>query len=201
MLDASLASTDEEEAAEALVALGLAGRADARKKLEAALTSPDGRLRFSAARGLRHLGDAGVEEVLADAWKKERGWAVQKELAIAAGAVGAKALVPLLTLALAHPNEQLVHAAAWALEALGDPAGTAKLEALGRPEPTWAHKPGTDKWARRVLSGEREGDRALAARILAERGTPEDVPLAARSLEDPAPGVGLYAAALVLRWR
>jgi HEAT repeat protein len=199
VLALALAQADTELRGEALVALGLSRDEGAREKLEAALKAEDGKLRFGAARGLRYLGDPASADALGEAWMKEKGWAVRRELALAAAAAGATDLVPLLREGLAHPKPELVHASAWALDALGDPAGSAALERLGSPAPTWRAKPGTERWSRKVLDAEREGDRVLAARTLAELGGAEDAARAARLLQAPEALVQLYAAALLLR--
>lgn len=200
ILDAALSSADAEERGEALTAVGLARTADAQDILTAALADPNGNIRFAAARGLRHLGAPQTADAITTAWQKEKGWSVKKELALAAGAAKAQALVPELQAVLQKEQRQeLKVAAAWALQDMGDPRGAAALSELGNPPRPGAQKEGTDRWSRKVLQGTREGDRVLAVRILAEAGTREDLPLLTSLLDDAAAVVRILASAGILR--
>ncbi len=200
ILQESLSSADSEMRGEALTAIGVARTADAEKVLGAALAELDGDIRFAAARGLRHLAAPSSADAIVAAWKKEKGWSVKKELALAAGASKAQALVPELQSVLETDSRQeLKIAAAWGLHDLGDARGAQALKQLGNPPRPGAQKEGTDRWSRKVLNGEREGDRVLAARVLAEAATSEDLPLFVRLMEDPQPTVRILAAAGALR--
>ncbi len=200
VLDAALAAEDTALRNKALLALGLSRRSDALNKLEEALAEPEGERRFAAAQGLGALADPAASAVLRDGWGKEQGWAVQRELAIAAASCGAVEMIPLLEEALTAPKEELQIAAAWALAELRDPAGFAALEKLGHPHMKWVRKKGSDRWSRKVLSGAQEGSRVLAMRTLAELGTVDDVALAAKQLKAHDPLLQLFAAALVVRY-
>jgi HEAT repeat protein len=199
VIDAALQEKDPEGRGEALNALGLSQRTDAREKLVVGLKDEAGPVRFGAAQGLRWLRDPSLGGVVMDAWRREKGWAVRKELAEAAGACGVAALAPELKQALRDPNQGLREAAAWALVDLGDPEGTRALTEMGNPERKTVRKENADRWSRRVLRSEKQGDPALAARALGEMGTLDDVPLLAPYLESAAKPVRLWAAAAILR--
>ncbi len=199
-LDAALADKDSEFRGEAYSALGLAHTADAREKLEAGVTDLDGKVRFGAARGLTLLADPKSSSAVTEAFKAERGWAIRKELAQAAAAIEARALIPELEKATHAPQRELAQAAAWALSDLKAPQGKLALERLGSPPRKNVHKEGVDRWSRKVLSGKNpEGDAALAARTLAEVGGAEDQQLFAQQLGATDRKVRLWAAAGLLR--
>jgi HEAT repeat protein len=198
VLDAGLASKDADEHGEALVALGASGRSDALGKLTEALKAEKGELRFSAARGLRYLRDRSAGHAIAVAFRAETGWRVREELASAAGACQTSELVPELKVALKDPNARVSLAAMFALHELGDPAGAA-LDKVEGAEREGVPKAGTDKWSRKVLSGQKDGDKALAAKTLTLIGTGEDVALLEPQLSAAQSTLRIWAAAGVLK--
>ncbi len=199
VLDAALADPDPKVQAEALETLGISGRPDALKTLLREVDGGRGELRFASARGLALLGDPGAADALARAFKDEKGWAVKRELALAAGACHALSLVPELHKALDDKNGEVQVAAAWALKDLGDPSADAALKRLGNPERKAPFKPGSDKWSRKVLSGLKEGDRSLASRTLARFGDEADVKLLEPLLGAKEAPARIWAAAGLLR--
>ncbi len=199
ILDAALASTPVTLRAEALSALGASGRPDALVKLTCALEAREGELRFAAARGLWFLHDARAAKAIEKALGSEKGWSVKVELARAAGACRDPTLAPALRAALVDPRPEVVTAAAFALQDLGDPSGPAALSVLGNPERKGSPKAGSDRWSRQVLAGEREGDPVLAAKTLAQIGTEGDVALLAQKLESGDQVLRLWAAAAIVR--
>jgi HEAT repeat protein len=199
VLDQGLASGDLAVRGEALAALGASRRPGALATLGEALEDDRGELRFAAAQGLAALADPAAAPLLRKAWKGERGWAVRKELARAAGACGARDLLPELRLATGDPRRELAVAAAQALAALGDPAAEAQLARLGAPPEPPPPPDGAARWSRRVLAGEREGSRALAARTLADLGEPDDAAVLEPLLASDAAPERLWAAAAILR--
>jgi HEAT repeat protein len=199
VLDAALASPQLEVRGEALVALGVSGRPDALARLSDALGSEHGELRFAGAQGLSHLRDGRAAPAITAAFRKEQGWAVRAELARAAGACGARELVPDLEKTLKDPRRDVAVAAAFALRDLGDRAGSRALARFGNPERKGILKEGADRWSRRVLGGQREGDRALAAKTLAEIGAPEDLELLEPHLASAEGEVRVWAAAAIVR--
>jgi len=199
VLDAALASPDLEVRGEALAALGVSGRGDALARLSEALEAEDGKLRFAGARGLSHLRDRRAARAIAVAFRKEQGWAVRMELARAAGACGASELVPDLRKALKDPRRDVAVAAAFALEDLGDRAGPTALARFGNPERKGVPKEGVDRWSRKVLGGQKEGDRALAAKTLAETGSAEDLELLEPFLAATESDLRVWAAAAVVK--
>jgi HEAT repeat protein len=199
VLDAALAAPDPEVRGEALAALGASGRGDALARLSDALGAEHGKLRFGGARGLSYLRDRRAAQAIAVAFRKEQGWAVRAELARAAGACGARELVPDLEKALWDPRREVAVAAACALEDLGDRAGSTALVRFGSPERKGVPKEGVDRWSRKVLGGKREGDRALAARTLAEVGTSEDVELLEPFLAATETDLRIWAAAAIVK--
>ena len=194
VLDAALASKDLAEHGEALAALGVCARPDALQKL-----AEEGELRFAAARGLGYLKSQGAAPAIAKAFRKEKGWSVRMELARAAGASGANELVPDLKKACKDENPEVAAAAAFAVVDLGDPTGAQFLIKLGNPERKGAFKDGADRWSRKVLSGQKEGDKALAARTLALYGTREDLPLLEAQLSAADGTLRVWAAAAILK--
>ncbi len=197
----ALTSKDPQLQSEALTALGLAKLKDAKPRLLTGLAAEDGKIRFGAARGLRYLGDAEVVPELEAAWAKEKGFLVKRELAIAAGALGAKAMAPKLREALTEKNDELRLAAAFALKDLGDPSGDAHLTRAGNPPRKHGpQKAGSDRWARKVLKGEKPGDKTLAVRTLAELGDGADVEVLTPEMESEDAVRRVYAAAGVLRF-
>ena len=199
VLDAELSALAFDERGEALAALGASGRFDALSRLAEALKAEKGETRFAAARGLAYLREPKAGPAIAKAFRDEKGWAVRKELAHAAGACSVAELAPDLKKALVDPNQELVIAAAWALKDLGDPAGAASLARFGNPERKGAPKEGADRWSRKVLAGQKEGDKVLAARTLAEMGTADDVKLLEPLLVAPDAGLRTWAAAAILK--
>jgi HEAT repeat protein len=198
-LDAALASPDLRVRGEALDALGISGRRDALARLSEALGSEHGEVRFAGAQGLAHLRDGRAAPAIVAAFREEKGWAVRAQLAWAAGACGARALAPDLRKALKDPHRDVAVAAAFALRDLGDRAGQAALGRLGNPERKGILKEGVDRWSRKVLGGQKEGDRALAAKTLAEIGTAEDLDLLEPYLTANESAVRIWAAAAVVR--
>jgi len=198
VLDLGLASGDPAIRGEALVALGASRRPGALPALGKALDDDRGEQRFAAAQGLAALADPAGAPFLARAWRAEKGWAVKKELARAAASCGARELTPELRLAVNDGHRELAVAAARALQALGDPGAEAQLARLGAAPPA-PQAEGAARWSRRVLAGEREGSRALAARTLADLGEPEDVPALEPLLDSEAAPERLWAAAAILR--
>ena len=199
ILDAALSSTQAAQRGEALSALGASGRPDALARLTGALEAKEGELRFAAARGLWFLRDARAAKPIEKALGSEKGWSVMAELARAAGACGDPSLAPSLRAALLDPHPEVVRAAAFALQDLGDPSGPAALSVLGNPERKGSPKAGSDRWSRQVLAGQREGDPVLAAKTLAQLGTPEDVALLAQKLQAEDGVLRLWAAAAIAR--
>jgi HEAT repeat protein len=199
VLDQGLASGDLPVRGEALAALGASRRSGALPLLGKALDDDQGELRFAAAQGLAALGDPTASPLLLRAWKGEKGWAVKRELARAAAACGAKELLPELRLATSDGHPELAVAAAQALKALGDPAAEALLARLGAPAQAPSRPEGADRWSRRVLAGEREGSRALAARTLLDLGDAQDLPALEPLLASDAAPERLWAAAAILR--
>jgi HEAT repeat protein len=199
-LDRALESTALDLRAEALVALAISRRPDARTKLADALEDEKGEVRFAAAQGFAHLADPTAPPLLAKAWKREKGWAVKKEIAYAAGACGARELIPDLRTALKDGHRELQVAAALALKSLGDPGAETRLARLGNPPPRGLLKEGADRWSRKVLEGKREGARSLAARTLAEHGTREDLPLLEPLLGSEVATERLWSAAAIVRF-
>jgi HEAT repeat protein len=199
ILDAALSAKEVAARGDALAALGASGRGDALGKLTEALQAPEGELRFGAAKGLALLRDARAAPAIGEALSTEKGWSVRAELARAAGACRSSALLPVLEKALADPRPEVALAAAFALKDLGDPSGAAALAARGSPERRGLAKEGSDRWSRKVLAGQREGDPVLAAKTLAQLGTAEDVDLLVPRLGSPDAALRLWAAAAVLR--
>jgi len=200
ILDAALSSKDFDLRTEAVSALGVARVPQARPELLKLLKDPDGKLRFHAARGLTALADSTTAPDVIEAFRKEDGWAVKKELAAAAVTTGAKELVPELRTASLDPRQELAAAAAWALTDFKDPAGDAALTRLGKPARKNTFKEGSDRWARKVLNGKTEGDTKLATFTLAHHGKPEDAALLERGLTSVDPNIRLWSAAGVLRF-
>jgi HEAT repeat protein len=200
ILDTALADKAPDAYQEALTALGLSRTPKAKDVLLKAIKEPDGKQRFAAARGLYYLADPSTAEAVQDAFRKEDGWAVKKELAMAAVETGAKDLLPELRTATLDPHKELAAAAAWALTDFKDPAGEPALVRLGRPARKNAFKEGSDRWARKVLTGKTEGDAKLAAVTLAQYGKPEDAAVLEKALTSMDPSTRLWAAAGVLRW-
>jgi len=199
VLDAALASRDPEEHGEALAALGASERRDALARLSEALAAEDGAVRFAGARGLAYLRDHRAATAVAAAFRKEKGWAVRKELARAAAACAAKELIPDLRHALKDPHREVAVAAAFSLQDLGDRAGTEALARLGNPERKDVLGDGAQRWSRKVLDGQKDGDRALAARTLARIGTAEDVRLLEPHLTATRSDLRVWAAAAIIR--
>ncbi len=197
-LDEGLASKEPGVQGEALGALGASARSDALARLSEALHAEQGEIRHAAARGMFYLHAPTAAAALLEAFQKEKGWSVKKELARAAAACGARALIPELEKALVDPSPDLRAAAAFALQDLGDPAGGTALAALGNPERRGALKKGDDRWSRKVLAGAMEGDKVLAAKVLAQVGAREDVALLAPHLAAPEIPLRVWAAAAVL---
>jgi HEAT repeat protein len=199
VLDAALASRDPEEHGEALAALGASGRSDALARLSEAITAEDGKVRFAGARGLAYLRDHRGAMAIAAAYRKEKGWAVRKELARAAAACAARDLVPDLREALRDPHREVAVAAAFSLHDLGDKTGTEALARLGNPQRKDILGDGARSWSQKVLGGEKPGDRALAARTLARIGTAEDVGLLEPHLTATSSDERVWAAAAIIR--
>ena len=200
MLDQALVSQDLPERGDGLAALGVSHRADALEKLTAALVEDQGKVRFAAAQGLRLLGDPKAAPAIVDAWRTEKGWAVKKEISLAAGACGARDLLGELRAAYLYEKEPDVRAAiAFALEDLGDVDAKVQLAGLGNPQRKGVAKPGTDSWSRHVLTGEKEGDVRLAVRTLAQIGGRQDLPLLEKALVGLDRSTRLWAAAGIVR--
>jgi HEAT repeat protein len=199
VLDFALATPDLTERGEALTALGVSRRTDALPKLSEALKSEQGEVRFGAARGLAGLRDPKAGAAITKAFREEKGYAVRKELALAAGACVVYELVPDLKKALVDENQEVVISAAFALRDLGDAGGAATLARFGNPEKKGATKDGADRWSRKVLNAAKEGDKALAAKTLAEMGTAADLPLLETLLAAPDMKQRLWAAAAIVR--
>lgn len=200
VLDRALQSTALDQRTEALLALGISRRPDAKEKLSRALEDEKGEVRFAAAQGLYHLADPTVSPLLIRVWKSEKGWAVKKEIAYAAGACGTRALIPQLRHALKDVHREFQVAAALALKALGDPGAEARLARMKNPPSRGVLKEGADRWSRKVLAGENEGSRTLAARTLAEHGTREDLDLLEPLLKSEVATEQLWAAAAIIRF-
>jgi HEAT repeat protein len=198
-LEEGLASSEGPLRAEAHHALGLSRMPSAGQRLVGALKDKDGQIRFFAARGLAELGDPQSGPAIVEAWQGERGWAVKKELALAAGSARAHALVPDLREQLQAPQAELRLAAAWALSDLGDATGSRALAELGHPPRPGAQPAGAERWSRRVLRGEREGDRRLAVRVLSKLATADDQAVLEALLQDSDGLVRTFAAAGLLR--
>jgi len=199
VLEAMRTDNSPEVREEAMTALGLAKVPDAKDALLKALKAPDGKQRFAAARGLAYLADNSTAAEVTEAFRKEDGWAVKKELAQAAVAVGAKELLPELRTATLAPQKDLAAAAAWALVDFQDSSGDAALLRLGKPERKGAFKEGSDRWARKVLMGKQEGDAKLATVTLAQYGKAEDAALLEKGLSSVEPKIRLWSAAGLLR--
>lgn len=199
ILDAALSSKDVAERGEALAALGACGRKDALKLLGEALEEEQGEVRFAAARGLAYLKDPAAAPAIAKAFRKEKGFSVRAELARAAGSSGATELVPDLKKACKDSHPEVAAAAAFALVDLGNPSGAQILVKLGNPERKGVFKEGSDRWSRKVLSGQKEGDDVQAARTLAIYGTREDAALLEPHLSATKPALRIWAAAGIVR--
>jgi hypothetical protein len=200
ILDAALADSRAEQRSDGLGALGASKRADSKEKLTLAVTEDDGHVRFGAAQGMRFLADPETAPAIVAAWRKEKGWRVKKELSLAAGATGARDLVPDLKAALLYETQQDVReAVAWSLDDLGEPDGKAALAQLGNPERKKLVKDGADSWSRHVLEGKKQGDHRLAAKTLAMMGKREDAPLLQKELDSTDVETRLWAAAAIIR--
>ena len=135
VIDAALADERPALKSLALGALGASHRPDAKEKLLAALGDDEGKTRYGGAQGLRFLADASTSPQIVVAWRKEKGWAVKKELCAAAGATGARDLVPDLKAAWLYETQPDVkEAIAFALEDLGEADAKGMLTQLGDPE-------------------------------------------------------------------
>jgi HEAT repeat protein len=199
-VDAALTDAKPNFRGEGFAALGASHRADAREKLLAALVDDDGHNRFAAAQGLRMLADPKTAPAIVAAWRKEKGWAIKKELSLAAGATGARDLVPDMKAALLYETASDVRETlAWSLDDLGDSDARSALAQMGNPERKKLIKDGADSWSRHVLEGKKQGDERLAVKTLAFMGTREDVPQLTRRLDSADAETRLWAAAALIR--
>jgi hypothetical protein len=200
VIDAALVDTRASIRAEGFAALGASRRPDARERLLAAVGDDDGHTRFAAAQGLRMLADPNSGAAIAAAWRKEKGWAVKKELSLAAAAAGARELVPDLKAALLYETQPDVREAlAWSLDDLGEAEARTALAAMGNPERKKLVKDGADSWSRHVLEGKKQGDERLAVKTLAFMGNRDDVGQLTKRLDSPDTETRLWAAAALVR--
>lgn len=200
LIDEALADQRLKFRSEGFAALGASHRPDARDKLLEILGADDGHTRFAAAQGLRMLEDPMTGSAIITAWRKEKGWAVKKELSLAAGATGARDLIPDLKAALLYETQPDVRESlAWALDDLGEKDAKLALAQLGNPDRKKLVKDGADSWSRHVLEGKKQGDERLAVKTLAFMGTKDDVALLSKRLDSPDAETRLWAAAALVR--
>jgi HEAT repeat protein len=199
-IDAALKDQRQTLRGEGFAALGASHRPDAREKLLAALADDDGHTRFAGAQGLRMLADPNTQAAIVAAWRKEKGWAVKKELSLAAAAIGARDLVPDMKAALLYETAPDVRETlAWSLDDLGDPDARNALAQMGNPERKKLVKDGADSWSRHVLEGKKQGDERLAVKTLAFMGTRDDVPQLSKRLDSSDAETRLWAGAALVR--